>query len=714
MHSYIGIHHFTPKTDYQPLDALIPQIEQTMNDQNAAATIGEENLPAFKEGILQCMEVYCRLVGIDEEVIAGKGMVEPKGVLPRYTESLIGYFQELEKKVPFDKEITVLEYSGVDTIKIRYKYTDSVIKKLVKLGLHDPKLFEEPLKIFLKGGALHDLIGMLFVCSYPYEKEWVARTLYNFFEYDNRTDDHLLYGFYTVEKKSGYRGLHCDHTLFNPRFDAAISGKNDTIPVDPNTLFTLLDPQDTSMDVLRKLKDYFNVEIQLHTTFESLWSSMEHTNNYNIQAKGAGRNSKITVQWKMLSDAMKNIEEQFERLQVDTEQARFEVSHHGGYLAVKDLLETLGSHTYHTYAGSVKKVEDLEDDLQSHEISRQDYVEQLQREAEYIDDFALRQEDLSVQTIFKMHSAFIYYGLANQGEYFNMEDIHEFVKIALKSYKSISRLLSAHSEIHKGELINIVAIFRYLYLGQKYGLGLMNPPKEIFTDGDVPAVSYGESLSFFETGISLLNRLNEEELHYLMKDNANVIKIIHHYDLQAREWELFNTQNDSPQSAELARNIAQFREKFVTLSLQKKFNILLESDKIKNIGFVVKFYTTLVWHGFLRPRDALKQIIKYSAYDKIKASDLFYYELSAYRFLIMRRCEAVSDCDKELTERQSDPLKVEHYRNYHRKNMIQLLFRIRKSESAYKFHKARLYFEQLTQTQFKVDHFSDMISKESK
>jgi hypothetical protein len=131
------------------------------------------------------MEVYYKLVGIDEKVIAGKGMIEPQGVLPRYTESLIGYFQELEKQIPADKEITILEYSGVDTIKIRYKYTDSVIKKLVKLGLRNSKFLEEPLKIFLKGGALHDLIGMLFVCSYPYEKEWVARTLYNFFEYDN-------------------------------------------------------------------------------------------------------------------------------------------------------------------------------------------------------------------------------------------------------------------------------------------------------------------------------------------------------------------------------------------------------------------------------------------------------------------------------------------------------------------------------------------------
>ena len=713
MHSYIGTHHFSPKTEYKPLEQLIPQIDQTMRDQNVLSVIGEENLPNFKEKIVQCMDVYYRLVGIDEEAIVGKGTVEPKGVLPRYTESLIGYFQELERRVPHDKEITILEYSGVDTIKIRYKYTDSVIKKLVKLGLHDPKLFEDPLKIFLKGGALHDLIGMQFICSYPYEKEWVARTLYNFFEYDNRTDDHLLYGFYTVEKKSGYRGLHCDHTFFNPRFDADILGKNDTISTDPNAIFSLLDPEDTTIDVLRKLKDYFNIEIQLHTTFENLWSSMEHTNNYNIQAKGSGRNSRITVQWKMLSDAMKNLEEQFERLQIDTEQARFEVLHHGGYVPIKTLLDERGSNTYPIHAASVKKVEDLEDDLKSHEISRQDYVEGLQREANYIDDFASKQNDPSVKIIFKMHSAFIYYGLANQGEYFNREDIHEFVKKALKSYKDISHFLSAHSEIHRGDLINIVAIFRYLYLGQKYGLGLMNPPNETFTNDDIPAVNYTESLSFFETAISLLNRLGEDELKYLKMDSANSLKILHHYDIQAREWELFNKESDASESADMVKNIAQFRDQFINVSLQEQFNTLLESDKVKNIGFVVEFYTTLVWHGFLRPRDALKEIIKYSAYDKIKASDLFYYELSSYKFLIVRRCESISDCDKDLTERHSDPVKIEHYKNFHRKNMIQLLFRINRTESAYKFHKARLYFEQLTQTRFKIDHFSDTIRKEN-
>ena len=701
MHSYIAIHHFLPKTNYQPLEALTPFIDQALADQNAGTVIDEEHFAQFKENVLRCMEVYYKLVGIDDEVIAGKGRVEPKGVLPRYTESLITYFQELEKQIPASREIKVLGYSGVTTIKIRYKYTDSVIKKIIKLGLKDPQVLEEPLKIFLKGGVLHDLIGMLFVCNYPYEKEWVARTLYNYFEYDNRTDDHLLYGFYRVEKKSGYRGLHCDHTLFNPRFDAKVSGEKDTIPVDPNTVFTTLEPGDSCRETLRKLKDYFNVEIQLHTTFENLWSSMEHTNNYNIQAKGSGRNAKITVQWKLLSEAMQNIEEQFERLQIDTEQARFEAVHHEEYLPVKAILDSLGSQSYLFYNASAKKVDDLEDLLISHEISRQDYVQQLQTHLQTIDAFAFAQEDLTVQTIFRVQSAFIYFGLANQRDYFNAEDIRQFVKRALKSYEEISVFLSGHPDIYKGDLLHIVTLFRYLYLAQKYGMGLMHPPKELFTDEDLPAVSYEKSLSFFKKALSMLNSLGDEEMDYLKLDSSVSLKIIYQYDMFGREWELFNKASDSPQSAEVARDISRFRKRFLTPALFEQFTVLLESNKIKNIGFVVKFYTTLVWYDYLQPMDALKQIIKYSAYDKIKESDLFYYELAAYKVFMM-----------EARTNVSDAVTLEHSMNYHRKNMIQLLFRIKRSEQAYKFHKARLDFELLTQTRFKIDHFSETISKE--
>lgn len=699
MHSYIKIHHFEPRTDYQPIENLLPFIDQTMSEQQASLRLSPEEMHDFRENLIRCMEVYYQLVGIDEEVIEGKGLIEPQGILPRYTESIMNYFQDLEHTTPANEEITTLKYSGVDTIKIRYKYTDSVIKKLVKLGLRDPKLLDDPLKIFLKGGALHDLIGILFVCSYPYEKEWVARALYNLFAFPHRTDDHLLYGFYTVEKKSGYRGLHCDHTLFHPRSDSSFSDQNSTPLTDPNSVFTLLDTEDDAIDILFKLKNYFNIEIQLHTTFENLWSTMEHSSSYNIQAKGIGRNSKITVQWKLLSDTMKNLEEQFEQLQVETEQAHFKTEHHEGYVPVKKLLDTIGSDAYPAYADAAQKVENLEELLRSHEISRQDYVQQLQTEAEEIDRFAKKQDDRTVQTLFRIQSAFIYYGLANQGKYFNSYDIRQFAKEALKRYSKISTFLSSHPEVHQGNILNIVTIFHYLYLGQKYGMGLMNPSEETFAEEDDPIANYTTILTFFETGISLLNTIKKEELEFLTKDDAASIKIIYHYDLMSREWELFNKKEDSPHNAEITKAIVRFRRRFVTSSAYDQFNRLLESNKIKNIGFVVKFYTTLVWHGLLKPIDALRQIIKYSAYDKIKASELFYYELAAYRYLLIQRSEV------------NDPIQINHTKHYHRKNMIQLLFRIKRSESAYKFYETRLYFEQLTQTQFKIDHFSDSIQK---
>jgi len=714
MHSYIKIHQFTPRPQYLHPDQLIPKIDRAVEEQGAVNRIGKDEIFTFKHNILKCMEIYYRLVGIDDRVFSSQGAVEPRGVLPRYTESLIAYFRLLEQHSSDNKEIIGLEHAGVHTVKIRYKYTDSVIKKLVKLGLRNPETLEDPLKIFLKGGALHDLIGILFICSYPYEKEWVARTLYNFFEYDHRTDDHLLYGFYTVEKKSGYRALHCDHTLFNPRFDASVVGKcGDTAPVDPYAVFSVLEKEESTVDVLRKLKDYFNIEIQLHTTFENLWSSMEHTNSYNIQAKGLGRSSKITVQWKLLSDMMQNLEGQFQQLQIDTELARFEVLHHTSYLPVKELLEKLGSDTYTVHAEATKTIESLETLLKSHEISRQEYVARLQERAEYLEDFARQQQNLTVQMVFRMQSVFIYYGLANQSAYFNTDDIRQFVKKALACYKEISLFLSSHPEVYLGNLLNIITIFRYLYLGHKYGLGLMTPEETIVTEEDIPSLDPAQNLRFFETAISLLNGLSEEELGYLNKDRTNALKIIHHYDLLAREWELFSSLRSTPRTVEISDAVGHFRKRYITKELHRHFNILLESDKIKNIGFVVKFYTTLVWHGFYLPMDALRQIIRYSAYDKIKPSDLFYYELAAYRFLYLRRCSSLEDCSKPSSMRCTDPVKTEHFGNFHRKNMIQLLFRIKRRESAYKFHKARLYFEQLTQTTFKMDHFSGMVLKEN-
>ena len=212
-----------------------------------------------------------------------------------------------------------------------------------------------------------------------------------------------------------------------------------------------------------------------------------------------------------------------------------------------------------------------------------------------------------------MQSAFIYYGLANQRDYFNSVDINKFVQKTLNYYQEISLFLSSYPKIFKGNLLNIVTTIRYLYLGQKYGLGLMNPSVDKFKDKKTPAMSYSQSLSSFKTGISLLAQLSKVDMAYLQEDSATTLKIIHHYDILIREWELFNSLDDSKVSAEISKNIAIFRKQFITPTLQKQFNSLLQSDKIKNIGFVVNFYTTLVWHGLQRPMDALKEIINYSA-----------------------------------------------------------------------------------------------------
>jgi hypothetical protein len=252
MHSYIEIFNFTPTPEYRSLEALRPTIRQSMHDQHVADRIGEESLDAFEEKIVASMQVYYDLVGITDEVIESHGGGTPKGLLPRFTESLIGYFQTLSRHVPDNKEISVLHHSGVSSIKIRYKYTDSVIKKLVKLGLRNPDILDAPEAIFFRGGALHDLIGMLFVCSSPYEREWVARALYSFFAYDHRTDDHLVYGFYTVKRKSGYRGLHCDHSIFEPHFDAAFI---DSVPLEAVTF----DPAMSDEEVLRCYRHLFNI-----------------------------------------------------------------------------------------------------------------------------------------------------------------------------------------------------------------------------------------------------------------------------------------------------------------------------------------------------------------------------------------------------------------------------------------------------------------------
>jgi len=715
MHSYIGIHQFTPPARFQAIETLLPFIDQSMLDQNAEALLGSDAISAFKDNIVQCLKVYYRLLGVTDEVIAGEGKVEAKGILPRYTESLISYFQNMPQRDPHNKEIKILEYSGVTSIKIRYKYTQSVIKKLIKLGLQDPGILDRPLEIFLKGGALHDLIGLQFICASPYTKVWAARAMYTFFEYDYRTDDHLVYGFYTVERESGYRGLHCDHTCFYPRFDAGFSRKESAV-LEDETIFSLLDENDDDTTVLDKLKNYFNIEIQLHTAFENLWSTMEHINSYNVQAKGSGRNAEITAQWKLLSDNMKNLEMQFERLQIDTEQARFKDPHREGYAFIKHIfteLECLNDNVYRIYRNFFKKIEKLETYFSAREISRQDYVEQVLNEAKQIDAFSKSVEDPTTQVLFKLASAFVRYGLANHRAFFNSYDLNEFVQRALSCYEEIRSFLYDNPEIYKGKMMHVIANLRYLQLAQKYGYGLIDLKDVTLTYSTTPAVPYQKSVLLFQEVLFLMNRLSDEGLADLKQDYASYIKVVYRIEILAQEWELFKTDPDSNEAENISQEITRFRTNFIKASLLDQLETLLSTNKITNVGFVVRFYTLMVWHHICQPIDAMKQIIKYSAYDKIKTSDILYYELAAYKFLVVDRCAALKDCSTNRRPEAYESEKIEHYRNYHRNNMIQQLFRIYRDESIYDFHKARAHFESLTQVQFNISHFSDMLREEN-
>jgi len=701
MHSYIEVFNFTPDPQYRPLEALRPFIRQSMQEQHIVRQIGEERLSGFEERVLACMQVYYMLVGIDDAVIESRGAVTPRGLLPRFTEGLIQYFQHLKEQVPKNKEIAVLYYSGVTTIKIRYKYTDSVIKKLIKLGAKNPKILESPKEIFLKGGALHDLIGMQFICSSPYEREWVARALYSFFDYGHRTDDHLLYGFYTVQRKSGYKGLHCDHTTFCPRFDAAF-GDEEKHNIDT------FNSEMSDMKVLRRFRHLFNVELQLHTAFENLWSGMEHRNSYNIQAKGVGRSEKIAAQWSLLSDTMQNLEAQFERLQVDTEQARFDVGFRHGYTFVKSVLERLDDKAYQTYLEYTRRSEELEEVLKSHEISRSDYVARTNALAEELEGVAASQKHPTLEILFLMQSAFVRYGLANHRDYFNSVDIYHFVATALKKYLAIYEKLKADETIYKSNLLTIITILRYQQLAQQYGLGLIHTGEGVMSEEEMELVGYETNLKLFKDVLTQMNELTREELLEIKADDAAFLKIIHRADVLAREWELL--VNESPREhAEIGNAVAQFRQRYITPALLEHFQVLLENNKIRNVGYVVKFYTTLLWHGFILPIEALKQIIRYSAYDKIKTSDLFFYELAAYKFLVVDRCESLEDCKRAKEERVVQEVRIAYFEEFHRQNMIRQLFKIYRNEPRFTFLRAKFRFEQLTGTEFKMDHFSESV-----
>jgi ppGpp synthetase/RelA/SpoT-type nucleotidyltranferase len=678
MQSYIQLFNLTPPANPKPLDELKSEIDNQIQIQDVHLAI-DMDIDTFRDKIIDALEIYYQLIGNNNS-----------GLLPRFVSALIGYMNGLYYQVPQNTQMHILALSGVTTIKIRYKYIDSVIKKLIKLAKRDISILDNPQDIFFKGGALHDLIGMQFVCSSPYEREWVARACYNFFYFDNRTDDHLVYGFYTLKRESGYKGLHRDHSVFEPRFDSRFA---DVKRGDYDTF-------DSSMSDLEVLQNYahlFNIELQIHTAFESLWSSMEHKYSYNIQAKGLGRDEKIRAQWHLLSDSLSNLEMQFERLQIETEEAQYTKDYINGYKFAKDLLSSIDTKAYKLYKEHIDTNKKLDELLRKHEISRQEYAIKCYQLVQDINQHSNSYDDATITILFRLQSAYINYSLANKQEYFNTYDISVFVKTTLSYYLKLHADLSKCQDVKHKKLLQIAINIRYLQLSQKYGLGLIHTDDSMIDEDEKCMLDYDTNLKLFVEVIEILNSLDDDSLKAIKQDDIAFLKIIHRSDIFAREWEIFANKSQSQQQY-ISNQIAKFRDRYINQTLKEHFDNLIQDNKIRNIGYILQFYTTLIWHGIIQPKDALKHIIRYSAYSRINQSDLFFYELSAYKYLVVDNHQGY------------DEHRLNHLKDFHIKNMIRQLFHIHKEESIYKFLKAKYRFEHLCNVEFDLGHFSSIYS----
>jgi ppGpp synthetase/RelA/SpoT-type nucleotidyltranferase len=678
MQSYIQVFNLTPPANPKPLDELKSEIDNQIQIQDVHLAI-DMDIDTFRDKIIDALEIYYQLIGNNNS-----------GLLPRFVSALIGYMNGLYYQVPQNTQMHILALSGVTTIKIRYKYIDSVIKKLIKLAKRDISILDNPQDIFFKGGALHDLIGMQFVCSSPYEREWVARACYNFFYFDNRTDDHLVYGFYTLKRESGYKGLHRDHSVFEPRFDSRFA---DVKRGDYDTF-------DSSMSDLEVLQNYahlFNIELQIHTAFESLWSSMEHKYSYNIQAKGLGRDEKIRAQWHLLSDSLSNLEMQFERLQIETEEAQYTKDYINGYKFAKDLLSSIDTKAYKLYKEHIDTNKKLDELLRKHEISRQEYAIKCYQLVQDINQHSNSYDDATITILFRLQSAYINYSLANKQEYFNTYDISVFVKTTLSYYLKLHADLSKCQDVKHKKLLQIAINIRYLQLSQKYGLGLIHTDDSMIDEDEKCMLDYDTNLKLFVEVIEILNSLDDDSLKAIKQDDIAFLKIIHRSDIFAREWEIFANKSQSQQQY-ISNQIAKFRDRYINQTLKEHFDNLIQDNKIRNIGYILQFYTTLIWHGIIQPKDALKHIIRYSAYSRINQSDLFFYELSAYKYLVVDNHQGY------------DEYRLNHLKDFHIKNMIRQLFHIHKEESIYKFLKAKYRFEHLCNVEFDLGHFSSIYS----
>jgi hypothetical protein len=388
---------------------------------------------------------------------------------------------------------------------------------------------------------------------------------------------------------------------------------------------------------------------------------------------------------------------QFERLQIETEEAQYTKDYINGYKFAKDLLSSIDTKAYKLYKEHIDTNKKLDELLRKHEISRQEYAIKCYQLVQDINQHSNSYDDATITILFRLQSAYINYSLANKQEYFNTYDISVFVKTTLSYYLKLHADLSKCQDVKHKKLLQIAINIRYLQLSQKYGLGLIHTDDSMIDEDEKCMLDYDTNLKLFVEVIEILNSLDDDSLKAIKQDDIAFLKIIHRSDIFAREWEIFANKSQSQQQY-ISNQIAKFRDRYINQTLKEHFDNLIQDNKIRNIGYILQFYTTLIWHGIIQPKDALKHIIRYSAYSRINQSDLFFYELSAYKYLVVDNHQGY------------DEYRLNHLKDFHIKNMIRQLFHIHKEESIYKFLKAKYRFEHLCNVEFDLGHFSSIYS----
>ena len=128
MYSYASSIEIYPKPSFEPLEKWRVEIDEQIRRQSKSTP---RNSDEIATKVYESLAYYYRLVGVD--ALSGE-MVSP-GILVRYTNALENYFDTLIRRQQAQGYDLLLPYSGVVKVKLRYKYTPSVVKKACQNSL---------------------------------------------------------------------------------------------------------------------------------------------------------------------------------------------------------------------------------------------------------------------------------------------------------------------------------------------------------------------------------------------------------------------------------------------------------------------------------------------------------------------------------------------------------------------------------------------------